>query len=1223
MQTTILGLAIAIILALVAALVGPLLIDWGGYRAAFEAEASHLIGLDVRVTGNIDARLLPSPQLTLHDIKIGRDGADELRARSLDIEFALGPLMRGEWRAAELRLVGPQLRVGIDAAGHVRAPSLTVGFNPDALAIDRLNIQDGKLTLTDAANGASVTLDKLWFNGEARSLLGPLNGEGATTVGGDLYPFRIAVGRYGVDGKLKLHVNVDPVGYPLSVEVDGMLALAGGKPDFDGSVNMTRPVAIAAHGTGNVSQPWRVSGKVKVTAASALMQNFEFDYGSQDGGLKLTGVADFKFGKRPRFDGVLSGRQIDLDRVLGGEGAQASPAAAIGKLALMAGGAFRPAIPIQIGIGIDQLTLGGDTVQNLRGDISTGAHGWNLDRFEFRAPGFTQVRVSGRLAVGDDRVAFTGPAEIKASDPKVLAAWLEGRTDAKKGDLKPLNLRGQLTLASDRIAVERLTAEFERKTVTGRFAYAFAAGTRPARLDAALHAPELDIDTALGFGKALLAGSQIARPHDMTIAADIGHATVAGFEARDLSARLKVDADGLQIDKLSVADLGGAAFSASGRIDTASSPPQGSIRVDLNAPDMAPVLALLARIAPGTAQTLQRGASAMAPAKLHATLTMEGASPAAQAKFAVDGTLGKTRIALNGETNADLMTFKSGDMRLAGKLTAEDGKAVVSMLGLDSMVAVMAGPGALTLDASGPLRGDWHVDSKLSAGGLAANASGIARPFADHPSAVLQAAIVRADAAPLRGAAGGALPVAFSGRVAIAGQDVLLSDIAAKVAGANLRGKLRFALAAPHRLQGEIDGDYVDGPVLVAAAIGMPLSAQDKGAAWTLSSEPFKAGVFGDFAGAVKLTMRRIDLMPQLTAREFSTTLRFDKNAFIFDAMRGDLAGGHLKARLSFNSTNDGINARAEVTLLGAEATALLASGARPPVTGTLDFSGGLEGSGLSPVALIGSLQGSGNLALNNAQLAGLDPRAFDAVTRAVDQGLNVEPARISDIVSKALQSGRLSVQHAQAIIALSSGQARLNKFSADSRDAQLSLTGNLDLTDGALSAHLVLSGSQEQSGARPDIFMALDGPVTAPARSIDVSALTGWLTLRAVENQAKQLREIEREREIERASRQPSPPPTIETPTPKSGLPAKSGLAPESVLAPAPAAVGSTPPTAQKNETAAVPRIELVLPPKRPAVPVRKRSRAPALPAPVEISPLPVPGGAIRPEASAVGPQN
>ena len=51
MQTTLLGLAIAIILALLAALVGPLLIDLGNYRSLFEAEAHRLTGVNIRVTG--------------------------------------------------------------------------------------------------------------------------------------------------------------------------------------------------------------------------------------------------------------------------------------------------------------------------------------------------------------------------------------------------------------------------------------------------------------------------------------------------------------------------------------------------------------------------------------------------------------------------------------------------------------------------------------------------------------------------------------------------------------------------------------------------------------------------------------------------------------------------------------------------------------------------------------------------------------------------------------------------------------------------------------------------------------------------------------------------------------------------------------------------------------------------------------------------------------------
>ena len=132
LQTTLLGLAIAIILALVAALVGPLLIDWGSHRSLFEAEASRLIGVDVRVTGAIEARLLPTPALTLHDIEIG-GGDNAIRARSLGFEFALGPLMRGEWQATEVHLAGPQLaaRARCRAAMCRRRASRSISIRTD------------------------------------------------------------------------------------------------------------------------------------------------------------------------------------------------------------------------------------------------------------------------------------------------------------------------------------------------------------------------------------------------------------------------------------------------------------------------------------------------------------------------------------------------------------------------------------------------------------------------------------------------------------------------------------------------------------------------------------------------------------------------------------------------------------------------------------------------------------------------------------------------------------------------------------------------------------------------------------------------------------------------------------------------------------------------------------------------------------------------------------
>src|SRR3984957_10979642 len=124
-QTTLLGLAIAFIIALVAALIGPYFIDWNQFRPQFEAEATQVIGAPVRVGGE------------------------------LDVEFSLGSLMRGEWRADQLTINGLSLDLGLDAQGRIDWPASTGKFNLGSLAIDRLNLT-GRIALHDAASRTTL-----------------------------------------------------------------------------------------------------------------------------------------------------------------------------------------------------------------------------------------------------------------------------------------------------------------------------------------------------------------------------------------------------------------------------------------------------------------------------------------------------------------------------------------------------------------------------------------------------------------------------------------------------------------------------------------------------------------------------------------------------------------------------------------------------------------------------------------------------------------------------------------------------------------------------------------------------------------------------------------------------------------------------------------------------------------------------------------------------------
>ena len=290
-------------------------VDWNDHRAFFEAEAARLVGVPVRVGGDINAALLPFPSVTLRDIAIGPDHkASRLRARSLRIELGLGPLLRGEVRAVEMRLVAPQFAIGLDAQGQIDWPALALAS--ETLSIDRLSIEDGRATLTDATSRAQLVLSQLWFSGEVRSLTGPFRGKGEFVTGGGLYGYDIAAGRHGPDGmRVKLGLKTDE--RPLTAEADGMLALEGAAPRFDGVLTISRPAgAVLASGKAVAYEPWRLTSKIKAGASSAALEDVSFQYGPDERGATLAGSGAFEFGAQPQLRGKLSARQIDLDRLL-------------------------------------------------------------------------------------------------------------------------------------------------------------------------------------------------------------------------------------------------------------------------------------------------------------------------------------------------------------------------------------------------------------------------------------------------------------------------------------------------------------------------------------------------------------------------------------------------------------------------------------------------------------------------------------------------------------------------------------------------------------------------------------------------------------------------------------------------------------------------------------------------------------------------------------------
>jgi hypothetical protein len=201
--------------------------------------------------------------------------------------------------------------------------------------------------------------------------------------------------------------------------------------------------------------------------------------------------------------------------------------------------------------------------------------------------------------------------------------------------------------------------------------------------------------------------------------------------------------------------------------------------------------------------------------------------------------------------------------------------------------------------------------------------------------------------------------------------------------------------------------------------------------------------------------------------------------------------------------------ARSHLRAADVEAAELLGGGARAPLSGKLTVDLDLAGSGRSPIALIGSLKGEGRFALRDGSVTRFDPAAFEIVTRAVDQGLPIDAPRIGDRMEAALAIRVLPVPLAEGSIAASMGQLRLVDPVVHVKDAGLAPAGSIDLTQSAIDARLILSGpkiADASAGGQPDISVSLKGPIDAPKRTLDVSALANWLALRAVDQKAKRV---------------------------------------------------------------------------------------------------------------------
>jgi large subunit ribosomal protein L24 len=1149
-QTTLLGLAVALILALVAALVGPHVVDWTRYRTTIEAQASRIVGAPVSAKGPIEVRLLPTPSLSLQNVVVAA-GKAEFSARSLRLELALGPLMRGEWQVNELTLGEPRFRFGLDRDG-VLVPPPVAGSEVDRwLSVDRITIVDGRVELLDAANDRTIALEKLAFRGELRSLAGPLRGEGFFAADNSPYRFRLSTGRAS-DRGIKLRLGLDVQNWPVTVETDGMLSLDDGHPRYDGALAMSGPAgAVLADGRAVARDPWRATAHLRADPRQAVVEDLKLDYGPEDRVLRLSGRAGLTLTPAPRFAMTLAGHQMVLDRLVdvtantGETPLQALPAM-LGDM-LRGGG---PPLPGRLDLTLDQVTFAGSSVQSVEAQAVADADGWSVTMLEFRAPGATKVHLGGRLSAGSAGILYSGPFGIESGEPGPLLSFIEGKTDQSRPPIGPFVLSGEAAVNESEMRLDRLHITIDGKPIEGRLAYVPAAAGRDSRLDARFAAAEVDLDSAGALAKGALGGFSLAWPRTMALALRVSRLTYSGVDAGRVDAKLKLDPNGLAIERFAIGDLRGANINATGLVDIGAASPHGSLSFAVTAPRTEGLAALVSRLAPQAAAEINRYAAQLGAADLHGRLEITPAKPSAadraggggvtdtaagsQAKLSVDGKFGAARISLNASALGRRDAPAAATVKVTGSIAADDGRLLAALTGVDRLAVIEARPVLLTLTANGALDDALACDLRIASGGLSGTGTGTLRLRAGEWSGSGDVALTATDVRPLVNAAAKAeLPVTLDSRLAFAGPALNVETLKARIGDAGVTGRFALNFASPTSIDGRINTTSVDVGSVVAALLAAPRGpAKDQPAARVLprqipgafvaaatpdqpvvwSAEPFGKPLFANMRGRIAFAAEQAGLLPGLLARRVKGSARFDGSSVTFENLSGTVADGRFSADATVQAIPAGLSTQVSVSVSKADLAQIDFGRSKPPASGTITVSAALNGAGRSPATLIGALHGSGQITLEKAQISGVDPNAIDAAISAAERGLPLE--RLTTYLGPALEAGKLSIPAATAKIDVVEGQVRVAPIIVRPGATEVILSATLNLATDLLDARVTLAGRprKELQDRRPEVALTLRGRLDTPERSIEASALLSYVTLQAVEREAKRVEAAERE---------------------------------------------------------------------------------------------------------------
>lgn len=875
MNNSLLYIGGLLIVAFAALFAVPFAIDWNSYRGVFEEEASRLLGREVRVSGDVGLRLLPSPYVHLEKIRIGGALGEEtgralFRAERFMMWLSVPPLLKGVVEAKEVELRKPVLEISIDAEGRTNLSALKlnpgrISFVPHDVALQSVRLTDGSLGVTGPNGVELARLEAV--NGEvsADTIEGPFRFRGSLDWEGERREVRLNTARRDANGDLRFKALVtvpknansftlDATASDLagSVKINGALAARISTRGFEVSAaeDEASKAAPAPASAGSGAGFFELTSKLSSDRGRVALDDIAISL--EQGGLPqlISGRSSIGWHDRLMLDVELTSKWLDLDLLTAH--ATDAPGAVPLELARTLFDRLVDELPASadtnIALSIEQVGLGQQAVSGLRLRASRSGGPLELKDVRVSLPGGTHLALDGVLDGEAGGRSFKGTMALSGQSLTRFSKW--GFGDNPFGGARsdgPFSIAGNLMLNDKGIELTEAAAEVSGTPVIGEVKLGLEA---PRRLAVALEGQRIDLDDlwpdnpGLDGLRGLLTGGGPAEGETEApglFGADVAFDIKAG-ELIDGARKLQnvhldvtLQKGALTVPRLKFASAGGLLVDLEGAAVDVPKKTHGQLRGVIEAPTPEAVTTLSDLMAlPDDIDAKVERWSRLAPWRVGATFSF-GERAEEAVDVSIDGTLRGGRAVAEARIDAGRGDWR----RAAADFTARiDTPDVYGFLDMISGTRSKEGtseprPGKVFVKAAGKAADGLVAVAELDAETVQLEFNG--RVHVPETSLLAAKGEIRVDAQDLSrvmaltglalGPGAGSIPVKGTIAAAHDGARLTLASPALRIGEAAVSGVLTFSAGVdgqPASVEADLSADKASLPTLIAALTATP-----------------------------------------------------------------------------------------------------------------------------------------------------------------------------------------------------------------------------------------------------------------------------------------------------------------------------------------------------------------------------------------------------------------